>query len=516
MKGNIETLERIINTYNRSPLGSTSKTVERPLDLPNLARQYVGTHGDHASDVKKVHQLMGQWKDVLVRIGVGKDYLFSKMREEREALLAESRRARIESLGGDSVWEGLSSEEKEEHEMSYLNDLCESLYDDASLLLSDEEKFILELWVWAGCGMHKDLNAVKGGVSGMKGIWPGLGIAPVELPNKDNAAVIRLEEGGVAGSESEVLKRAKGSSYGGASKTCDLGGLLLNHYDDKQGEGDVFRDYMKKFKGVLTRFPAVSKTRFGTYLEAAAYILTHLDELVQYIRLIEDRKGSHTLNNLETNFLKAIQDPPTLTELAVFAIYLETVSYDYMWAIRGEHTNALEAGPFHQKTKDHIKKLIKDPHLILSSSSDPRTATLGERECWKRPEVMRMVHEHPYRFPYLEELLVGFLDRALVTWERFTSEFDEDGAIVGLTESQKKLCSMPPTNDVNEGALGRTRISLRQKSTIHLETVNSSIRLKSNKTEEWMAENSLPAIETFYRQEARARTKDRKESYAQQ
>ena len=34
-------------------------------------------------------------------------------------------------------------------------------------MLSDDEKHVLKLFIWAGCGCHKDLNTVRGGNAAM-------------------------------------------------------------------------------------------------------------------------------------------------------------------------------------------------------------------------------------------------------------------------------------------------------------------------------------------------------------
>ena len=53
---------------------------------------------------------------------------------------------------------------------------------------------IVDLWVWSGCTMHKDLNTMKGGVEMMSKWWAefGNGIAPVALMNKFNSLPFRL------------------------------------------------------------------------------------------------------------------------------------------------------------------------------------------------------------------------------------------------------------------------------------------------------------------------------------
>ena len=50
---------------------------------------------------------------------------------------------------------------------------------------------ILKLFIWAGCGCHKDLNTVHGANMAMMAWWDGNNIpGPVLLANRDNKAVL--------------------------------------------------------------------------------------------------------------------------------------------------------------------------------------------------------------------------------------------------------------------------------------------------------------------------------------
>ena len=66
-------------------------------------------------------------------------------------------------------------------------------------LLSDEEQRVLKLFIWAGCGCHKDLNTVRGGYAHMAGWWAENGIdGPVLLANRDNSPVLNECEAHIA------------------------------------------------------------------------------------------------------------------------------------------------------------------------------------------------------------------------------------------------------------------------------------------------------------------------------
>ncbi|KAF8151571.1 hypothetical protein B0H34DRAFT_664489 [Crassisporium funariophilum] len=66
-----------------------------------------------------------------------------------------------------------------------------------------EQQKAADLFIWAGCCMHKELNAVKWGDTAMKAFWGKEAlVGPMRLMNKDNAAA-------VAAGASDAQKRAK-------------------------------------------------------------------------------------------------------------------------------------------------------------------------------------------------------------------------------------------------------------------------------------------------------------------
>ncbi|KAL5522287.1 hypothetical protein ACEPAF_2144 [Sanghuangporus sanghuang] len=128
-------------------------------------------------------------------------YFESKTDEEKRTLLQGAQDAMVWELGGKSVWEALHGEERQEKEEEILTRVCESLGPEAFERLPESEQRRLKIWVWVGCGMHKDLNAVKGGDSAMRQKWKELGVSPIPLPNKDNAAVLEALDDGRSDSE---------------------------------------------------------------------------------------------------------------------------------------------------------------------------------------------------------------------------------------------------------------------------------------------------------------------------
>jgi hypothetical protein len=78
--------------------------------------------------------------------------------------------------------------------------------------------------------------------------------------------------------------------------------------------------------------------------------------------------------------------------------------------------------------------------------------------------------------------LVAFFNGALTTWKRFTAEFQKGGMIDYVTSEEKEKAWMPPTNDVNEGALGALCLYLRKNPNTTMHQYNALMMFKFNNT----------------------------------
>jgi hypothetical protein len=75
---------------------------------------------------------------------------------------------------------------------------------------------------------------------------------------------------------------------------------------------------------------------------------------------------------MESNLKAALEDIPTLTELAVLALYAQAISHPYIWKVQGpgtEEINMLNMGPLHEEVKNHIQKIIDDPDILLGDNA---------------------------------------------------------------------------------------------------------------------------------------------------
>ena len=108
-------------------------------------------------------------------------------------------------------------------------------------MMSDAEKRMLSLFIWAGCGCHKDLNSVRGGYAAMAAWWEANEIAgPILLANRDNAVVL-AETLSSQNTVTPAQERAFEMTARGGIKTTQLAGAVFNHKDDKKGHHDIFR-----------------------------------------------------------------------------------------------------------------------------------------------------------------------------------------------------------------------------------------------------------------------------------
>ncbi len=104
--------------------------------------------------------------------------------------------------------------------------------------LLEKEKRYIDLFLWAGCCMHKDMNAFKGGCFEMGSFWVEQGLLrPLKLFNCDNAAAADL------GAGTNAATRAEDHTCGGAVKVSSLAGAIFRHKDRKRGQQDTLCYY---------------------------------------------------------------------------------------------------------------------------------------------------------------------------------------------------------------------------------------------------------------------------------
>ena len=496
-------ITEIADIFNRSPMAKRSRTA---LKYADFIRDLKGLNGDHAGDQKKLAQLLKDLKEELALQTLGSEKLVEMTASQRLSLLMNEHKKKVALAGGEKAWDAFSDEEKAVYNNEMLKDLTRDLGEAAYDKLSDHEKAMLNLFVWVGCCMHKDLNSVKGGNKDMMAWWGENDVqGPIRLANRDNAAVLSgmIE---TVDSTTPAEKRAMDVTACGGVKAASIAGAIFNNKDDKKGYQDAHKRYFEPITGKWKKFPDTSNTRYQSYSEAAAELITYRKEYIDLLTTMRLCKIKKVFNHMEANLFAALHDIPTLTELAVLVLYAQAVSHPYMRKVRGpgtEQINMLNMGPLHDEVKVHVQTIIDNPNILASNNTSYKNGALhGEK--WHQPAAVAAVLKLSSELPYLLPVLVAFFGGAMITWERFTTEFAPGSPIDLASAEDKERAWMPPTNDVNEGALGSYRLYIRKKPTTTIEQYNALTMFNFNNTEDFMTKCFTPEDHKFIREEARA------------
>jgi hypothetical protein len=200
-------------------------------------------HTDHCAKEKKDARSIEILKVDAVDQVLGEKKMLEKTEAELQLLLEAAENQTIKDAGGMVKWDALSAEVKEEKQAIMLEAIIRELGKEAYEMMSPEEKHLLKLFIWAGCGCHKDLNTVRGGYTAMAQWWSENNLdGPVLLANRDNAPVIQESYSRIAHGDTITLaqERAFEQTARGGIKTVQLAGAIFNHKDDKKGHHDTF------------------------------------------------------------------------------------------------------------------------------------------------------------------------------------------------------------------------------------------------------------------------------------
>ncbi|KAH7334604.1 hypothetical protein B0J17DRAFT_721003 [Rhizoctonia solani] len=352
-----------------------------------------------------------------------------------------------------------------------------------------DEQLEVDFIAWAGCCMHKELNAVKGGASRMAAEWEELGSKPpIVLLNKY-----------------ESIRNARGmneQSMRGGIKLAYLAGTIFNNKDNKKGYQSSVDNFFEQHFGYSTRFADISNTRYGSYCNAAMMLIVHLEKYKQLVCIVCLAKSTPGFNNIESNVLNGLEDIPTLTELVVLVLYAQAIGRPYIKYVRNSHLNALTLGPFHDRVKQHCRTIILNPNLLIGAETSAATGAL-DGQSWDRPDVIYNILLLVPILPDIQPILVAFFWGALQTWEQFTSEFETSGQVTQATKRQRESAWMPATNDISEGALGQCRQMLWRAPTMSDHQQNAQVMWSHNDTHSWAKQTLTSEDKTYIRQEAR-------------
>ena len=510
-------LDTIVNIYNRSPFGKRTGNFQRTVDI---LIKLCGMSSDHCQKEKKDAQLMEQKKRHATFQILGENEILESSNQELLPHFLKANKDMIERLGGQSKWNILPEAEQKEHMALMMEQLVIELGKEAYEMLSDHEKKVMKLFIWAGCGCHKDLNTVRGGYAAVMQWWSDNNDAepPVLLANRDNAAVLKDMTSDKDGVTTPAQERALEMTGRGAIRAAKIAGEILNNKFDKKGYHDVFRWWWKNHVGTQFTFPDTSNTRFQSFCNAAAALLLHLPFFIQFLEFIRDRKQNKRFSNMEQNLWNALHCTSTRTEFAVLALYAQAVTHPYMKAIRAppdQNVNMLDLGPLHAKVSSHIIRIMEDPSFLIGPNVVHETGAM-DGEPWQSPNTVAEIQRIAPELPHLKPLLVAFFKGASETWKRFTSEFAPGGLIDEATAEEKDLAWMPPTNDVNEGALGSFRVLMRRQPQLTLLQYNAQAMFHHNNTQAFMEKKFQDEDYKFIHQmarESRGEEKRRREEF---
>ncbi|KAJ3766075.1 hypothetical protein FB446DRAFT_827727 [Lentinula raphanica] len=377
LAGWIESIEEFFDLAYQSKLVSED-------DTRTFWNLVTGFHSDHAADQKKLFGLMKKWKQQLEREKRGQRVIDGLTDNEYACLVFQGSQALVQKAGGPTAWETLSVEERTRRIIEMKKQLVRDIGEEEFQRLTDAEKSDVDLFLWAGCCMHKEMNAFKGGCVGFDEFWdehPELD-PPIPLPNRDNAAAIHLAPGTAAAS------RAKTRTERGAVKLATLAGMIFRHKDRKRGQQDTLRFYFDYKLGFNLAFPDTSNTRFQSHAEACALIITHLDLFIEFLSYVKENKGSGKLNHMEMNVLNGLHDIGTRHELCAVTLYWLAISIPYMREVRGTHTreqNVLELGDLHRRVITHIDILIEHPEYLVGPDASATKSSLDGSSSHTRP-----------------------------------------------------------------------------------------------------------------------------------
>jgi len=460
----------IATVHNDSPSGSKS-----PITLDEIIRKVTGYSGDHAADQKKLaKEFCMRKKEAAISVR-GLEAVTLKPVEEVEAVLTEKFLEVLKGMGGWESWGKLPMEDQL-HRMGGLMEDVRHHFGELELAeLPEFERRIELLFAWSGCAMHKDLNTFKAGAVHLAKFWKEEGLdGPVKLLSREQEKAALADKDGTGDDVDKVV--------GGAVKLTSLIGALVNNKDEGKGCFEEFRTFTHDHLGEVVTFPDTSNVRYQCYGDAAVEIIRHPDLYVNFIDQhgMMKRKAAGP-NHMESNILKGLTDPTTMTEMAVLTLYHESVSKPYAMQVRGlanEHKNALDLGPLHSDLEAHCDAIARSPALLIGDNVSQTTGAFYGTP-WDQPIIDHILSIRN-QLPHLSRALVAFFKGALEKWPAFTDEFGPGSEISQMTAEERALAFRSPTNDHNEGAGAMWKGWSRRAPTMTTHQKNARLQVQLN------------------------------------
>ncbi|KAJ7701495.1 hypothetical protein B0H17DRAFT_924316, partial [Mycena rosella] len=189
VKGWHEHILESIRLFNQSPL---AHRLLKKYTFREFLRILKGMHRDHTSNEKSTATSFQNLKREDAVTELGEQALGGKSYMELVLYLGTWNAKKIAEVGGMAAWEVLSDAEKTECDRKLMEEIMTALGKEAHEALSPEDRRTIDLFIWGGYCMHKDLNSFKGGNTEMMLEWARIGVpGPILLANKQNAAILR-------------------------------------------------------------------------------------------------------------------------------------------------------------------------------------------------------------------------------------------------------------------------------------------------------------------------------------
>lgn len=155
LDGLVEVIEELYQLLHDSGIATDA-------DVREFWNLVTGFHSDHAEDQKKLFRLLKALKEKMEHEVRGERVLKSMGYTEVFNLAFKCGQQAVEKAGGPTKWDAMSDADRSriyaESRTQLIRDIGQADFD----ALSREEKDDVDLFLWAGCAMHKDMNTFKG------------------------------------------------------------------------------------------------------------------------------------------------------------------------------------------------------------------------------------------------------------------------------------------------------------------------------------------------------------------
>ena len=136
--------------------------------------------------------MLKELKDWAVEQSLGEDAMLKLTQEQIDENFLKAEKDMIKSAGGKKKWDKLSENAQSTKRAGMMEKILSNLGQEELEKLPEDKCQILQLFIWAGCSCHKDLNTICAGYKAMLEWWKNQDLdGPVLLANRDNDPVLQ-------------------------------------------------------------------------------------------------------------------------------------------------------------------------------------------------------------------------------------------------------------------------------------------------------------------------------------